>query len=282
MTKYIAPILAVLLMQHCIPVHAEAFEAPRILLFTKSAEFEHSVIKYGWFRNSSHVERILKPLVKEMGGTLECTKDGRRINETTLAETDVVIFYTSGDLTKIGSDGHPAMTPEGLDALLTWIRGGGGFIGFHSATDSFKSGGGPVTPYVEMLGGEFRTHGAQFVGTVRNVSPDHPATASLPETWSLQDEWYLFTNLNEEQMHVLALLEMGEERERQEMYDVPDYPIIWCRSYGEGRVLYNGLGHREDVWDHPTFQKLLSEHIFWAQGRGEAHTEVNYQEVVPR
>ncbi|NLN92476.1 MAG: ThuA domain-containing protein [Candidatus Hydrogenedens sp.] len=281
MTKRIGLILVVVLIQICASIQADEFDAPRILLFTKSAEFEHSVIKTGWLRKSSHVERILTPLIEEMGAQLESTKDGQCINENKLAETDVVIFYTSGDLTTAGNDGHPPMSQEGLDALLTWIRGGGGFIGFHSATDSFKSGGGPVTPYIEMLGGEFKTHGAQFKGTVRKVSPEHPAIASLPDRWTLQDEWYLFTHLNEAHMHVLALLEIGEERERQDIYNIPDYPIIWCRAYGEGRVLYNGLGHREDVWEHPTFKKLLREHIFWAQGRGESHAEANYQEVVP-
>lgn len=255
---------------------------PRVLLLTKSAGFEHSVIKQGMLRSSSHVERILTPLAKEMGATLECTKDASRINAESLKNLDVVIFYTSGNLTEVGADGNPAMTQEGLDALFAWVRGGGGFIGFHSATDSFKSDGGPITPYIEMIGGEFVKHGAQFTGAIRNVSPGHPAIASLPETWPLQDEWYLFTNLNKENMHVLALLEIGEERAKQEAYNIPDYPMIWCRSYGEGRVLYNGMGHREDVWEHPAFKQLVKEHILWANGAGEARTEPNFDKVVPK
>jgi type 1 glutamine amidotransferase len=31
-----------------------------------------------------------------------------------------------------------------------------------------------------------------------------------------------------------------------------DYPIAWCKMYGQGRVFYTSLGHREDVWDPDT------------------------------
>ena len=111
---------------------------PRILLLTRSAGFEHSVIKHD-DTGTSHVERILKPLAQEMGATLECTKDAGKINAESLKNYDVVIFYTSGDLTQSGGDGQPAMAATGVEELLAWIKAGGGFLGFHSATDSFRS-----------------------------------------------------------------------------------------------------------------------------------------------
>ena len=265
----------------CLLANAVATETaprPRILLLTKSSGFEHSVIKHDR-RGTSHVERILTPLVDEMGGSLLCTKDASLINAETLEDYDVVIFYTSGVLTEVGEDGNPPMTEEGLEAFFTWIRNGGGFIGFHSATDSFRSNGDTPTPYIEMLGGEFITHGAQFEGTIRNVSAGHPAAKSLPESWDIQDEWYLFRHLNKEHLHVLALLEIGDERQKQKMYDIPDYPMIWCRAYGDGRVLYNGMGHREDVWEHPTFKALVEEHIRWAAGEGSLNADPNYEAV---
>ncbi len=250
-----------------------------ILLLTKSSGFEHSVIKHD-ASGTSHVERILGPIVKEMGATLECTKDASKINAESLKKYDVVIFYTSGELTETGEDGHPAMPADGMDALFAWIQNGGGFLGFHAATDSCRTGDGP-TPYVKMIGGEFVTHGAQFAGTIKKVDPDHPAITSLPERWRLQDEWYLFRNLDKENMHVLALLEIGRERKMQEKYNIPDYPMIWCKAYGNGRILYNGMGHREDVWEHETFKALVKEHLLWVSGQGPLDAEPNYTEVVP-
>lgn len=260
---------------------AEEQTAPRVLLFTKSAGFEHSVIKETRRQPVSHAEGILRSITDEMGAVLESTKDGTRISKETLSSVDVVIFYTSGNLTEKGNDGHPPVTPEGMNTLFDWIRGGGGFIGLHAATDTFKSEGGATTAFTEMIGGEFVTHGEQFKAAVRKVSPDHAAVRALPDVWTVQDEWYMFDRLNKEHMHVLALLETGGADNPQKMYQVPDYPIIWCRSYGDGRVLYNGLGHREDVWEHTVFRQMLRDHILWAQGRGDAHTEPNYAEVVP-
>ena len=260
---------------------ADAQQAgPRILLLTRSAGFEHSVIKRD-DSGTSHVERILKPLVQEMGATLECTKDAGKINAESLKNYDVVIFYTSGDMTQPGGDGQPAMAASGVDDLLAWIKNGGGFLGFHSATDSFRSEGDDCTPYIQMIGAEFVKHGAQFKGTIKKVDAGHPAVASLPEAWNLADEWYLFRKFAKEDMHVLALLEIGKERQRQDVYNIPDYPMIWCRGFGNGRVLYNGMGHREDVWEHDSFKALVKDHIQWVSGKGELNAEPNYTTVVP-
>ena len=49
-----------------------------------------------------------------------------------LAGFDVVIFYTTGDLLSVGTDGYPAMTPAGKQALLDWVANGHGFVAIHS------------------------------------------------------------------------------------------------------------------------------------------------------
>jgi len=45
-----------------------------------------------------------------------------------------------------------------------------------------------------------------------------------------------------------------------------DFAVAWARNYGKGRMYYNGLGHREDVWDKPEIQKMWLEAIKWAMG----------------
>ncbi len=257
-------------------------DAPlRLLYLTKSSGFEHSVVKRDGDQ-PAHSERIMAEIAERIGATITITKDAGFVNAENLKNYDVVIFYTTGDLTEPGTDGHPPMGPNGLAELLEWIKGGGGFVGYHSANDSFHSKDGVISPYVEMIGGEFKTHGQQFKGTLRVVSPGHPAIANLEDGWSLQDEWYISENLNTKTMHVLALLDPGKERQRQKMYDMPSYPIIWCSAYGEGRVLYNALGHREDVWENPKFQQLVIDNLLWASGKGDLMADPNYEAVVPK
>ncbi|HPU98856.1 MAG TPA: ThuA domain-containing protein [Candidatus Hydrogenedentes bacterium] len=262
--------------------YADAEKPLKILFLSKSSGFEHSVIKRE-NGQPSLVDRVLTALAPKLNAEVVCTKDADMFTPDGLKAYDVIIFYTTGDLTQPSEDGGKPMPPDGQQVLLDWIKAGGGFVGYHSASDSFHSNASGVTPYVEMIGGEFETHGKQFKGRLRVVSPGHPAIASLQDGYELWDEWYINKNINRDAMHVLALLELGKERQRQpDKYNVPDYPIIWCREYGKGRVLYNGLGHREDVWESDAFQKIVVDNILWAAGKGAAMAEPNYHKVVPK
>ncbi|MBX7258916.1 MAG: ThuA domain-containing protein [Candidatus Hydrogenedentes bacterium] len=276
-------LFAVSLVAGCASVGnaAEPGAKGKVLVLSKSAGFEHSVIKYN-DQNVSHVDTVLKPLFEGMGMTYESTKDASKINAENLKNYKLVIFYTTGDLTQAGTDGQPPMGPNGVADLLAWLNNGGSVMGFHSSTDSFHTPeNGEVTPFLKMLGGEFKTHGKQFAGTLKVVDPDHPAMARFPKDWQIQDEWYMFINLNQKDMHVLALLDPGEERSKQEMYNVPSYPMIWCSQYGNGRVYFNGMGHREDVWTNPDFIKVIEDAAKWTMGQGPAKNEPNYDKVVP-
>ncbi|HPO16801.1 MAG TPA: ThuA domain-containing protein [Candidatus Hydrogenedentes bacterium] len=254
-----------------------------VLYLSKSTGYEHSVVKRHGDK-LSHSEQILTEIVQKMGGTILCTKDAGLINAENLKKYNVVIFCTTGYLTELGTDGQPVMGPNGVTDLLEWIKAGNGFIGYHNANDSFHSKENEISPYVEMIGGEFETHGKQFNGTLKVVSKGHPAIASLQDGWSHQDEWYISKNLNKEKMHVLALLDPSSVYgdKEYEVYQRPCYPIIWCLAYGNGRVLYNALGHREDMWSNPDFQQLLRDNLSWANGNGELNADPNYDTVVPK
>jgi len=193
-----------------------------------------------------------------------------------------VIFCTQGDLTiEGGKDGSPGMPENGVAELVQWVKDGGGFMGFHNATDTLREGDQKPTPYIKMIGAEFVGHGAQFTGTVEVVDPSHPTMASIPQNWELNEEWYLFGNFNKDTIHVLALLDPGNERTKQKSYNIPNYPVIWCSTLGKGRVYSSALGHREDVWTSPVFQKNAKAAMKWALGEGEAQTTPNFNEVVP-
>lgn len=277
-TRILAATLATVLACSC----AHADKSLRVLYLTKSSGFEHSVIKRADDKLSLS-ERILTEIVQKMGGTALCTKDASLINAENLKNYDVVVFCTTGVLTQPGTDGRPVMGPNGVTDLLAWIKAGGGFVGYHNANDTFHSPEGSISPFVDMIGGEFATHGPQFKGTLKVVDKGHPAIASLEDGRTLMDEWYVSKNFNTGALHVLALLDLGEVRGKKgfAQYDIPNYPIIWCRAYGNGRVLYNALGHREDVWESPKFQQLVSENITWANGKGDLKADPNFTTVVP-
>lgn len=261
---------------------AVAQDAPRILFLSKSAGFQHSSIKEKDGK-LNHVATVLTELAEANGAELVATKDASLINAENLKNYNLVIFYTTGFLTETGADGQPAMGENGVKELSEWIEAGGGFMGFHCATDTFHTGKQEApTEYTKMIGASFLTHGAQFEGTLRLVDSSHPVAFNIEDGWTKKDEWYMFRNINTENIHVVALLDPGAEREKQKRYDVPNYPVIWTSAPGDGRVYYNAMGHREDVWDDATFQAMVVDAAGWALGNGETDSEPNYADVVPK
>jgi len=125
-------------------------------------------------------------------------------------------------------------------AFLDWIKSGKGFVGMHSATDTFHD----FKPYIEMIGAEFKTHGAQVEVDAINQDQECPACRHLPANWKVFDEIYQFKNFDRTKVHGLLTLDKHPNDKTP-----GDYPVAWCKEYGEGRVFYTSLGHREDVWD---------------------------------
>lgn len=256
-------------------------QAQRILYLTKSQTFEHEAVKQK-DGQPAFSEKVMKELAEENGVGIDITKDAGTINADNLKNYDLVIFYTTGDLTQPTQDrDEPPMGADGLQALTDWIKAGGGFIGFHAATDTFGTPEGqPATPYTQLIGATFAGHGKQFEGTVRLVDPQHPAVQSMPKEFKILEEWYTFRSFDTENLHVLAVLDPGEEAQKQEMYNIPAYPIIWCKTLGEGRIYYNGLGHNESVWNDPTFQASIVDAAEWALGDPPTQAEPNYDKVM--
>jgi type 1 glutamine amidotransferase len=96
-----------------------------------------------------------------------------------------------------------------------------------------------------MLGGEFKTHGRQVSVDCINVDPSNPATAHLPKVWTIQqEEIYQFKNFDADKVHELLVLDKHPET------GAPGrFPVSWCKNYGDGKVFYTSLGHREDLID---------------------------------
>lgn len=279
---------------------ATAADAPasrkRVLVFSKSSGFEHDAIK-----------PVLKdgrpgyafPVLDELGrkNNIEFifSKDGWRFSPEYLAQFDAFLFYTTGDLTVARSDprgdGLPPMTPAGKAALLAAVAGGKGFLGVHSATDTFHSGGhnghaparwvddgAAADDFVKMIGGEFIRHGKQQVTKLTVADVKFPGVSAVPADFTLMEEWYSLKNFAPD-MHVLLVQEtagmVGDEYQR------PPYPSTWIRMHGQGRVFYSSLGHREDVWTNPVFHSVLAGALDWTVGRVDADVTPNLATATP-
>ena len=114
-----------------------------------------------------------------------------------------------------------------------------------------------------MLGGEFETHGAQAGVECLVQDPKHPSTKDLGESFCIeQEEIYLIKSFDRAKVHNLLALDKHPNRKKEPGF----FPIAWCKDYGQGKVFYTSLGHREDVWENKRYQKHILGGIKWALG----------------
>lgn len=256
-----------------------------ILVFTRSQGFQHDVVNVTK-SNPCLVDRTMQNMAREHDFNVECTKDGRIFSPESIARFDAFFFFTTGDLTaEKSADGSPPMPKASKQALLDAIAKGKGFLGSHCASDTFHSPGesrrnqtpDKTDPYIQMLGGEFISHGEQQKSTMMVASPSFPGVAGVQE-FPLVEEWYSLKNFAPN-LHVILSQQTNGMKGAD--YSRPVYPATWARMHKKGRVFYTSMGHREDVWANPLFLKILAGGLDWATGRIDADVTPNLNQVAP-
>jgi type 1 glutamine amidotransferase len=185
------------------------------------------------------------------------TKKKLDANAKNLDYFDAVVFYTTGELD---------MDDQQKKDLLAFVHDDGkGFIGVHSAIDTFYK----WPEYGEMVGGYFNDHPwGVFDAPVVVEDPNFPAMKSLAPAFTLRDEMYQVKDFSRDRVRVLAHLDANKldlKNPRVHRTD-RDFALAWARDYGKGRVFYSTFGHREETWDRPDIQKMYTEAIKWAMG----------------
>jgi len=261
---------------------ASSQKKKKILYFTLSYGFEHSpVARKG--KDLSFSEKLMMEEGEKHGVEVVCSKDGT-LFDGDLEQFDAFAFYTCGNLTKPDGkhEGKP-MSENGKKRLLEAVRGGKGFVAFHSGNDTFHSKGPAdenqteLDPYIAMVGGEFIVHGRQQKATMKVTSPNFPGMEGV-EDFTINEEWYALRNFAKD-LHVILVQETKGMTDA--CYQRPPYPATWARKHGKGRVFFTSLGHREDVWTDPSCQKVILAGFNWALGNVEADVTPNVEKVTP-
>ena len=139
------------------------------------------------------------------------------------------------------TSGLPPRNPS----VLRFVRDGGGFVGLHSASDTYAD----WPAYVRMLGGvRFVGHGPvepRELTTARDT-----VTRGLPRHFAQTDEYYRFKGTPKARV----IVRLGRA------------PLVWRRREGRGRVFYSALGHPIGAWSAPRHRKLVAQGLRWAIG----------------
>jgi type 1 glutamine amidotransferase len=237
---------------------AGAQEKPRRLLFVgQSKGYQHESIStamatlYDLGRRSGKWDTVLRT------DCTAITKKPLKWGAKNLNDYDAVAFFTDGDLD---------MDESQKADLLSFIRDDGkGFIGIHSAAITFPS----WPEYRKMLGGWFDGHPwGEFDSPLIVEDAGFPGMGHLPSRFTLKDEIYQVKDFSRDNVRVLLRLDAGRvDLTRKGVHRKDgDFAVIWARPYGKGRVLYNGLGHRREVWDRADIRAMWLESVQWAMG----------------
>ena len=194
------------------------------------------------------------------------TRDASVFTTQNLANYEVIIFSntTGGDLL---NDSQQA-------AMENFIQNGGGFVGFHSATDTYRDTrpGSAWLWYNELVGAIVQSrpnHTANLLPGTMNVLVDHPIIdhiGNVGDVWSHEEEWYYWElnggQLSDDNENLLEVQSTGNQS-----YDATR-PITWYKEFDGGRSFYTALGHNGDTYENnQIFREMIEKAVLWTANR---------------
>jgi uncharacterized protein len=246
-TTFLAVLVSVASMFVVLPLRAEDRPAS-ILYFTHSAGYRHEVIPAS--------RDVLQRIGATAGFEITASEDVAVFTAKNLRRYGAVMFFTTGEL---------PMSDAQQVAFMDFIHAGGGFLGVHSATETFHQ----WPEYQKLIGGYFDQHPWHQAVVVEVADRADPLVAFLGESIAVTDEIYQIRDFDVDGSRVLLRLDPASvDLTRPNVHRHPyGWPLAWTRSYGDGRVFYTALGHEEAVWRDPRFQEMLRNAALWALRR---------------
>ncbi len=228
---------------------ASALIGKHVLVYTKNGKgYVHD--------NIPASVAALERLGEENGFQVTASDDPGLFTAAGLSPFDLLVFSnTNNDIFD---------TPEQERVFRKYIRGGGAFVGIHSACGSERD-----SPwFASLIGGRFFRHPPRQDFDVAVIDADHPSTSFLPPTWHVKDEeCYYLTHLNPE-IHVLLAADLHTVDDPEGGYPGNTFgdlfPTAWYHEMDGGRQWYTSLGHRIEHYSDPLFLRHLLGGMEWA------------------
>ncbi|GAB2791295.1 ThuA domain-containing protein [Amycolatopsis magusensis] len=232
------------------PVATGHPEGLHVLVFSETAAgaYRHDSIPAGI--------TMIEQLAAQNEWELTKSENSTVFNDATLATFDVIVMLqTSGMVWD--NDAQRA-------AVQKYVRGGGGIVAVHNATDMNIEQQFPW--WDQMLGMTMTQHSATVSGTAKVADRKHPSGQGLPDRWTRTEEWYNFNRSARGDVHVLVTAD-------ESTYDAGqykmghDHPISWCRNFEGGRLWATGMGHQASSYSEPLFREHVKGGVESAGGK---------------
>ncbi|GAA4115624.1 hypothetical protein GCM10022393_15850 [Aquimarina addita] len=230
----------------------------KVLVFHKTIGFRHSSIDDG-------INMIRQQGIENGLWDTDDSLDPAVFTAANLEQYDVVIWCNT--------KGENLLNISQEAAFEEFIRNGGGYVGIHAATDTYRNGDWPF--YNDLVGAIVQTSpyhtSNNYNATMTINDPSHPTVDFLGSTWNKSEEYYYWRN-NGGQLYSGNINLLTVEATGTNDYD-ESRPIAWYKEYEGGRSFYTALGHNDsDYTDDSNFMRHVEEGIKWAGNFDETIT----------
>lgn len=184
--------------------------------------------------------------------SLECLADVSELKKLDL----IVSCWTMGEIDQ-----------QYVKNLSEAIGEGVGLAGCHGGMcDSFRQN----TEWQFITGGQWVSHpgGDGIEYTVNICHGSSPITEGMDDFKVCSEHYYLHID---PAIEVLATTRFPIVNYYHISNKPVDMPVAWTKTWGNGRVFYNSLGHHDDVFDKSSNAQILMERgMLWA-GEGKQY-----------
>jgi type 1 glutamine amidotransferase len=178
----------------------------------------------------------------ELSDTLDSLLDEARLKTFDL----IIPNWTMGQI-----------TGEQESALVRAIESGIGLGGFHGGMgDAFRNN----TGYQFVVGGQFVAHpdnGKDYL--VHIVKNSDPIVAGLCDFTVHSEQYFMHVDPSNE-----VLASTTFETTSTPWINGTVMPVAWKRTYGQGRVFYQSVGHSTKEFDIPEVREITKRGLLWA------------------
>ena len=237
--------------------HVKPEKARKLLIFTVTNGWKHPSIPVGTaaFRIMGEETGAYEPVV---------SNDLSNFEKENISEYAAICFLnTTGEPFSPSKEALEAMNEEEKkeaaeysdelkESFMNFVKNGGGFVGIHSATDTFYE----WPEYGEMINGYFDGHpwnSDMDVSVKVEPGKEKHRLVSMFEGENLEfkEEIYQLKDPYDSS-EVDMVLRLDTEKTNMDVKGVKrtdgDFGVAWSRPWGKGRVFYSSLGHNEHIY----------------------------------
>jgi uncharacterized protein len=202
----------------------------------------------GLYHDFDGYSRAMTELFETEGWEVESTYDLDVLTRLDATNCQMVLSYTCLSPNRAGQEQPtPAcLTDAQIHGIRNWVQNGGALLAAHCATVLGESN----PEYGQLLGGTFISHPPPFSYTVYPLSHLHPIIDGI-QSFEVHDEFYVQRCEPSVEIHMVAVNEGVA------------HPMVWSKSEGAGRVAHVAMGHFPEVWNLPSYQRLMIQTANW-------------------